>query len=153
MDFSKWSISELIEPIHNGEWELKLFLRNNGYKVIDVSENPLYYYTGDLLVEENGQQWALEVKYDKQVEYTGNFFIEVENPRSKNGEGWFKFCKADFIFYGNGITGTFYCMRANDLRAYIEKNKDNLKLRSSHDDSRGYLLPIEEAPIMAVVGV
>lgn len=151
-NLDNWTMSELLEPIRAGEYEVKQILRRDGYKVIDVSDNPRYWHKDiDLLVEGKEKVWSIEVKYDKQLHFTGNCFIEIANPRSKDGKGWFEFCEADWLFYGNGMTDTFYCMRLDELRAFIAENKDSLKLRSSHDDSRGYLLPLDVAPVAVVL--
>lgn len=153
-NLDNWTMSELLEPIHSGEYEVKKYLREHGYKVIDVSDDARYWHKDiDLLVERQGKHCSIEVKYDKQLHFTGNCFIEIANPRSKGGKGWFEFCEADWLFYGNGMTDIFYCMRLDELRAFIEKNKNDLKLRSSHDDSRGYLLPIDKAPIAMILEV
>lgn len=38
-------------------------------------------------------------------------FIEVSTDIEKNKDGWFKFCEADFIFYGDALNKLFYVFR------------------------------------------
>lgn len=145
---------ELLEPVKDGEWELKNFLREHGCKVTDVSDNPRYWRKDiDFLIEENGKQWSIEVKYDYVMSKSGNIYCEWLNPRSKGGKGWLQFCKADFLFYGDARNRIFYALEVDELREYVLQNKDKLKRRSTNDGSIGYLLPLKDAPVIFKVEV
>lgn len=145
---------ELLEPIHGGEWELKKYFREHGWKVTDVSEDPKYWNKDiDLIIERDGYRWTIEVKYDHVLHRSGNLFIEHTNPRSISGNGWYHFCKADFLFYGDAHTNTFYCMGMEALREYIEEHKDTLKQKGTADRSYGWILPLKDAPVFTQVEV
>lgn len=85
---------------------------------------------------------TIEVKWDKHLSQTGNLFIELENPRSRGGKGWFDFCLADYLAYGDATNGIFYFMKLSDLKNYIYESKEDLRQRSSWDGSVGYVIPV-----------
>ena len=64
---------------------------------------------------------TVEVKYDNIINRTGNLFIETANPRSQNGLGWYKFCQADYLAYGDSKINVFHMIKMNDLRNYINE--------------------------------
>lgn len=146
---------ELLEPVHNGEWELKNFLRKHGYKVVDVSDNPKYWNKDiDLLIsKDGGKEIAIEVKYDSRINTTGNLFLEVANPRSKNGEGWFNFTQARYLFYGDSVAKLFYVIDMWKLREYMKTRRHCYRKTCTTDNSVGYLVPIANAPIICSVEV
>lgn len=139
------TLEEMLEPRHPGEYELKRCLRENGYKVKDVSEEPGYWDKDiDLLVTNPNTNitTTIEVKWDRCIAATGNMFIETVNPRSKSGNGWFKFCEADVLAYGDAINKSFYLMTVSALKDFINNNKDKLQSRSTWDGSTGYIVPL-----------
>ncbi len=147
-------ISELIEPYKPGETEVKKFLQRAGYVVTDVSNNPAYWKKDiDFLVRnpETGGTASIEVKYDKRMAQTKNFFIEIANLRSNEGKGWFNFCEADFIYYIDAQNLFLYIFKFKELEEYINKNGARLELQSTLDGSYGYLLPLSKAPIFKSV--
>ena len=128
-----------------GEYDLKWSLRKNGYEVKDVSGNPNYWEKDIDLIATNTSTnitTTIEVKWDKRISATGNMFIELENPRSKGGIGWFNFCEADLLAYGDSINRIFYFIRLADLRQFIKEHKLDLNCRTTGDGSYGYLLPL-----------
>lgn len=141
---------ELLEPIHEGEQETKDYLRQCGYKVEDVSENSKYWRRDiDLLCTNpfTGAVTSIEVKYDKRIADTQNFYIEIENPRSRSGAGWYKFCEADLIFYIDAATNYTYIIEVAKLHSYIEENKSTLKTKSTSDGAKGYIVNVADMPI------
>lgn len=144
------SLEELIEPMNMGEDEVKTFLRAAGYKVQDVSNNPAYFKKDiDLLATnpETGKTVSIEVKWDRRMAQTRNFFIEIANIRSHEGKGWFNFSEADFIYYIDAVNNYLYIFKFKELEDYINKNGGRLEIQSTLDGSYGYLLPIIKAPI------
>ena len=138
-------LRELLEPINSGEYELKKWLRANNYKVEDVSDNPKYWAQDiDLIITPSGYfPFTAEVKWDNRIAETRNLYIEMINPRSKEGRGWYYFCKAEFLFYGDSITKMFYVFKTKDLFNFIEENKKDLRWGATNDGSQGLLVPLK----------
>lgn len=82
-----------------------------------------------------------EVKYDSKINTTGNLFIEFFNAHNYGGLGWYEFCKADFIAYGDAHTNTFYCFLLKDLRQLISSRKFNVAT-ADNEKIAGYLVPL-----------
>lgn len=144
------TIQELLEPINEGEYELKNYLRQNGFKVKDVSDNPVYWAKDiDLIIEIDGAPTKIEVKWDYRLAETTNLFVELYNPRSKGCKGWFNFCQADYLAYGDAINQVFYFIKLDDLRHFIDREKKSLRCASTYDRSYGYLVPLEKIISMA----
>ena len=144
------SINELIEPMNMGESEVKDLLRAAGYKVQDVSNNPAYFKRDIDLLATNpstGATVSIEVKWDRRIAKTKNFFIEIANIRSNEGKGWFNFCEADFIYYIDAVNNYLYIFKFKDLEKYINEYAARLEVQSTLDGSYGYLLPVAKAPI------
>ena len=75
-----------------------LFSLTSGYKIEDVSDDPQYYYTGDLRVTTpEGKIYYLEVKNDSRIHETKNLLLEDEVYFKETGE--FRkgnmYCKSD----------------------------------------------------------
>ena len=139
------NLEELFDKRTPGEYDLKWSLREHGYKVLDVSGIPAYWDKDIDLIATNiftDVTTTIEVKWDSRISATGNMFIELENPRSKGGRGWFSFCEADLLAYGDATNRIFYFIRIADLRQFIEDNKLNLQCRTTGDGSYGYLIPL-----------
>ena len=146
--------NELIEPVNAGEYEVKKFLRGRGFQVEDVSDNPVYWAKDIDLIATNpstGRSAAIEIKLDGRISDTGNFFIEFENPRSKNSKGWFNFCEADFIYYIDETSLLTYIIKFDELRRFIATNKRDLAIKSTFDGSIGYIVPLAAMPIFTTI--
>lgn len=141
-------INKFFEKRTPGEYELMWGLREHGYIVDNVTNEPNYWSKDIdfLIVPVLGADivTSIEVKWDKRIAATGNLFIELENPRSIRGNGWFKFCEADYIAYGDAVNRIFYFIKLADLRAHIAEHKLELKYRTTSDGSYGYLLPLSD---------
>ncbi|MGM9543602.1 MAG: hypothetical protein ACI3T9_01330 [Romboutsia timonensis] len=142
------NLRELLEPINAGEYELKKWLRAHSCAVEDVSDNPKYWAQDiDLFVTPEYlcyKPFSAEVKWDNRISDTGNLYIELRNPRSKEGRGWYYFCKADYIFYGDSVNQKFYIFKREELFDFIKLNKDKLRWGATNDGSQGLLVPLEE---------
>lgn len=53
-------------------------LSSLGYHVEDVSNNCLFYYSGDLKVIDKDKEYFIEVKNDSRIVDTGNVLCEIE---------------------------------------------------------------------------
>ena len=147
-------IHELIEPVNAGEYEVKKFLRGRGIQVEDVSDNPHYWAKDIDLIATNpltGASAAIEVKLDARINDTGNFFVEFENPRSKNSKGWFHFCEADFLYYIDSHTYITYIIKIDELRHFIATHKRELAIKSTFDGSIGYIIPLAAMPVFTTI--
>ena len=147
-------IHELIEPVNAGEYEVKKFLRGRGIQVEDVSDNPHYWAKDIDLIATNpltGASAAIEVKLDARINDTGNFFVEFENPRSKNSKGWFYFCEADFLYYIDSNSLLTYIIKFDELRHFIATHKRNLAIKSTFDGSIGYIVPLAAMPVFTTI--
>ena len=147
-------IHELIEPVNAGEYEVKKFLRGRGIQVEDVSDKPQYWAKDIDLIATNpltGASAAIEVKLDARINDTGNFFVEFENPRSKNSKGWFHFCEADFLYYIDSNSLLTYIIKFDELRHFIATHKRNLAIKSTFDGSIGYIVPLAAMPVFTTI--
>ena len=143
-----------------GEYELKRFLRNRGYIVDDVTQEPKYWYQDiDFLVTPStpniGEDVisSIEVKWDKRLAETGNLFLETENPRSLGGNGWFNFCQAEYLAYGDATKRIFYFFKMSDLRNYIDGAENDLSSRRTWDGSKGYVIPLRDVSALIINSV
>ena len=145
---------ELIEPVNAGEYEVKKFLRGRGIQVEDVSDKPQYWAKDIDLIATNpltGASAAIEVKLDARINDTGNFFVEFENPRSKNSNGWLHFCEADFLYYIDSHTYITYIIKIDELRHFIAIHKRDLAIKSTFDGSIGYIVPLAAMPVFTTI--
>lgn len=127
-----------------GEALFAQIMQNKGYKVEDVSANPEYYYKGDLLITSlaSGLTKTFEVKFDYVINNTGNLYLELWNKNSQNCQGWYKFCSADYLAYGDAKTGTFYIIELLELHKRVSKLPQ--RLRSCGEDSQGLVVSLED---------
>ena len=123
-----------------GELEFKMKLRSRGITAEYVGDEPDYWSRDIDFITEDGI--AYEVKWDSWIDKTNNLFIEIANPRSKGGQGWYKFCEADFLAYGNARKNEFYVIRMAELKNYIDTVSPNLI--TTNDGAKGYLINKEE---------
>lgn len=147
-------MTELLEPINAGEYEVKKYLRGRGFQVEDVSDNPVYWAKDIDLIATNpstGRSAAIEIKLDCRISDTGNFFIEFENPRSKNSKGWLNFCEADFLYYIDSNSLSTYIIKFDELRRFIATYKRDLAIKSTSDGSIGYIVPLAAMPVFTTI--
>ena len=80
------------------------------YKVNNVTRNPHYWYKDiDFIITSraSGLTKSFEVKWDTRVAATGNLYIETTS-RFGDGRGWWEFCEADYLAYGDAVNEIFY---------------------------------------------
>ena len=133
---------------NNGKYGESLFsatMQSMQYKVQDVSNNPDYWYKDiDFIVTSptTGAVKTFEVKWDSRINATGNLFLELTNVHSKGGKGWFNFCEADYLAYGDAIANCFYIIPIAALREKIK----GLAPRYAYcgADSKGLLVSLKD---------
>lgn len=136
------ALEEAINPRRAGEWELKKYLRAHGAEVEDVSNNPNYWKKDIDLIADGIN---IEVKWDGVLAATGNMYIETCSDTVKNKPGWFNFCQADKLYYGDAQNKIFYIFDFPQLKEYVEAHKAEFKERSARDRNKyslGWLVPI-----------
>ena len=132
----------------NGRQGEKLFqqiMENRNYKVEDVSGNEEYWDKDiDFIVTSStsGLTKTFEVKWDSRINKTGNLYLEIANINSKGGKGWFEFCQADYLAYGDASNGTFYIISLLELRDRVKKLQP--RQINCGFDSVGYLVPLTD---------
>ena len=105
-----------------GEQLFQQIMQQQGYTVQNVSDNSDYWYRDiDFLVTSptSGLTKSFEVKWDSKIRTTGNLYLELSNVHSKGGNGWFKFCEADYIAYGDAKQRLFYVIPLSQLRERV----------------------------------
>lgn len=123
-----------------GELEFEIKARQLGYELEYVGDESSYWPKDiDFIAEDNT---TIEVKWDSRINHTNNLFVEIVNPRSPNGLGWYRFIEAEWLAYGNSKKNEFYMIKVKDLKEYVETH--NLQRRITSDCAEGFLLPLNE---------
>ena len=129
-----------------GEKNCIQLLTSWGYEVENVSKNPEYYYKGDLIATSptTGNKRMVEVKWCYNINRTNNLYLEVwsAGSKKKNCEGWFKWCEADYLAYGDAHTGQFYLFDMNALHKRAAEVP--YKERSCGYESRGQIVSLDQ---------
>ena len=138
-----------------GEYLFQKKMSGQGYIVQNVSENRNYFDKDIDFVITNpatGNIRTFEVKWDERINSTGNLFLELENPRSKqwNGQGWWLHCKADYLIYGDAIAKKFYSVPLLELRQRVDLIQHLLCQKRTKDYALGMLLPLEKIADIAI---
>lgn len=114
-----------------------------GYEVTDRTNEPEYWEKDidfTIYSPTTGITKTFEVKWDTRVHSTGNLYLEISNIHSKGGRGWFEFCQADFLAYGDAASQHFYMIPMKELKDRLEQ----LPKRKAYCgyDSVGYLVSL-----------
>lgn len=129
-----------------GERKVKELLEAWGYNVEDLSENPEYYYKGDLRATSptTGQQRMVEVKSCYKINATGNLYLEVWSKGSwrKNCQGWWLWCEADFLAYRDAISDQIYIFDMPALHQRVAQLP--YRERSCGQESRGQIVKLDD---------
>lgn len=116
-----------------------------GYSVKDVSGDSEFWPLDiDFLLTSptSGLTKSFEVKWDSRINSTGNLYLELTNVHSKGGRGWFEFCQADYLAYGDAQANIFYIIPLADLKQRVK----TLNARSAKCgyDSTGLLVSLKD---------
>ena len=120
-------------------------MEQQGYLVEDVSANEQYFNRDiDFLITSptTGEIKSFEVKWDQKINRTGNLYLEFVNKNSQSALGWWEFCQADFLAYGNAKTNTFLVIPMQELRERFKSLPKRVGFCG--DDSAGYLVHISQ---------
>lgn len=107
-----------------GELLFQQIMESRNYTVANVSNDERYWDKDiDFIVTSSasGLTKTFEVKWDSRINKTGNLYLEIANIHSKGGKGWFEFCQADYLAYGDASNGTFYIVSLLELRERVKK--------------------------------
>lgn len=83
---------------------------------------------------------------------TNNLFIELCSNLETGADGWFKFCQADKLYYGDSRNELFYVFDFKKLKKHIKAHKEEYKIKKAPDYnkdgsikkwSEGYIVPLE----------
>lgn len=127
-----------------GEQLFQQIMEQRGYTVKDVSNNEEYWDKDiDFLVTSSttGLTKSFEVKWDTRINKTGNLYLELISAYGESGLGWFKFCQADFLAYGDATNGTFYIIPLLELKERV--NQMPKRLAQCGTDSVGQLVSLQ----------
>ena len=133
--------------MNNGKLGEQLFqqkMQNKGYTVEDVSNNPDYWYKDiDFIITSptTGAVKSFEVKFDSRINKTGNLYLELVNIHSKDTKGWFDFCQADYLVYGDSLKQIFYVISLEELRERVKKLPK--QIAQCGNDSIGQLVSLK----------
>ena len=106
-----------------GELLFKQIMESRSYIVQDVSKDPEYWYKDiDFIITSptTGETKTFEVKWDSCINRTGNLYLEHTNIHSKGGIGWYRFCQADYLVYGDAVAQVFYVIPFADLKEKVK---------------------------------
>lgn len=128
-----------------GELLFQQIMESRNYTVANVSNDERYWDKDiDFIVTSSasGLTKSFEVKWDSRINKTGNLYLEIANINSKGGKGWFEFCQADYLAYGDATNGTFYIIPLLELRERVKKLQP--RQINCGFDSVGYLVPLTD---------
>lgn len=128
-----------------GENLFKQRMQEMGHIVQDVSLDPFYWDKDiDFLVTSStsGLTKSFEVKWDTKINRTGNLYLELTNIFSKGQRGWFEFCKADYVAYGDAIAQVFYIIPLLELKERVKTLPQ--RVVNCGDDSTGLLVSLQD---------
>ena len=126
-----------------GEQRFMQIMLGRNYAVQDVSNNPDYWHKDiDFIITSpsTGAVKTFECKWDSRINRTGNLYLELTNIHSKGGKGWYQFCQADYLAYGDAVSGAFYIIPLLELRQKVKGL--SCRMASCGADSTGLLVPL-----------
>jgi len=128
------------------------YLLSYGLDAILVADDPNFYADGiDIIIREPGGEVNIDVKADKALSKTGNFFFELIEifwkHRSENiKNGWLLNGKLDYIYYVDVVDWVLYIIKSEEMYSYVYSG-DKFKCRLiPHENYKtiGFLVPLEE---------
>lgn len=135
-----------------GEYYASQYLKSQGYEVEDTTLNPDFWNKDiDFIARKGNKEITIEVKWDSRISDSGNMFVEIITDIDKGKQGWFEFCQADYIFYGDSQNNLFYVFKTDDLRKFLRENKTQSRKAPDYNHqkkvkkvSQGSLVPIKQ---------
>lgn len=135
-----------------GELRAYNYLQASGWSVEDVTQNQDYWDKDiDFVAHSGDQSLTVEVKWDSRIAQTGNMFIETITDLDRSKGGWFSFCQADYIYYGDSVNQLFYVFKTADLREFVSNHFMEERKAADYNHrgmlkkvSQGMLVPIKE---------
>lgn len=106
-----------------GEQLFKQIMEGRNYTVEDVSNNSAYWNKDiDFIVTSptTGATKSFEVKWDSKIHKTGNLYLEIASSHSIGGMGFFEFCEADYLAYGDAVNNKFYVFSLLELKEKVK---------------------------------
>ena len=128
-----------------GELLFKEIMQARAYQVEDVSNNPDYWHKDiDFVITSptTGAVKTFEVKWDSCINSTGNLYLELTNIHSRGGKGWFNFCQADYLAYGDAVNKVFYIIPFADLKERVAQMQ--CRVARCGADSTGKLVQLDK---------
>lgn len=128
-----------------GENLFKQIMESRKYQVVDVSDSPEYWEQDiDFIITSptTGATKTFEIKYDSRIHSTGNLYLELNNVHSKGGIGWFNFCQADYLAYGDAANKVFYIVPLLELKERVKQLP--YRQATCGDDSIGQLVALSD---------
>ena len=137
------------------EERIRRFLQDRGHEVVDVSAEPEYQKKDiDCLLRKDGRSTTLEIKLDRNLHCSGNFFFEDGRER-KTGwcDGWLHYCEAEYICFFDDVSNCGYILDLKRAKAALEKAGRKRVFYDYGDDCNAYalLLPFDAAAANEVV--
>lgn len=122
-----------------------IFNHPSTIKVINVSDDKWFqqFDIDFLQVTEDGIN-KIEVKTDRIAHKTNNMVYELYSNKYSYTEGCFEKTQADYLFYYIIETNILYIFDIYELREWVYKNKDKLKLVNMGDCALGYLIKLKD---------
>lgn len=130
-----------------GEKLFSSIMTERGYQVQDVSDSPQFWKKDiDFVITSptSGETKTFEVKWDSRINKTGNLFLETY---SNGGKGWFKYCEADYLAYGDARSRCFYIIPLLELRELVASKR--FEVAFCGNESCGYLVGLESVKDIA----
>ena len=128
-----------------GEEKVSSALAAKGHKIQDLSSCREYQEKDlhMLITNKRGETAFIEIKNDVRSNYTGNVFVEyyADNNISRNGQGWFYYCEADFLCFVQETKHVAHIVSREEL---IRKCNSGAYRTASSQFSRGYIIPIQQ---------
>lgn len=139
-----------------GENKVAAHLKSRGHNIKDVTQDREYQKKDIdfLLSNAAGQTCSLEVKYDRNMNKTGNFLFELEKIYDGwESAGWFTYCEADYICFFDAIEEIGYMFDFHKGKELIPKNGEYKIFhdRKENNETEVYLLPIGTAKRLGLI--
>lgn len=134
----------------NGEQIVANHFAQRGHTVINVSSDKEYQEKDidAILKNIDGTSCAIEIKTDNRMAATGNLLFEIGSCRATGYyDGWYSYCKADYIVFYDSYHKKGYCVNWNKTKPLLKKEASFKRFYNRYDQcyTDAYLLPIYKA--------